>query len=307
MSNQDTANHDALDVARRSLAEAIFRMTDKEQLLETEIPGFMLVRFTEPTEPKSGIYEPSICYVVQGAKRAVLEGEEYVYGPDNYLVTSVELPVEMSVAEASEETPLLGLVLKVDLHTVSRMMVENSLSASGSKRTGRGMILGQVSPPLLNSFQRLIELLDQPEDIPVLAPLILKEVMYRVLTGEQGPRLRQIASIGSHGHQIARAIDWLKGNYARQFKIEKLASDVGMSISTFHQHFRAVTAMSPLQYQKKMRLLEARRLMLMERQDAASAAIQVGYESPSHFSREYKRQFGAPPLRDIRNLQEAEA
>jgi AraC-like DNA-binding protein len=169
------------------------------------------------------------------------------------------------------------------------------------------MAVSKVSLPLLNAFQRLVDLLDQPEDIPILAPLLHKEILYRLLVSEQGPRLRQIASTGSHSNQIARAIDWLRENYAQQLKIDSLAKDIGMSASTFHHHFRSVTAMSPLQYQKRMRLQEARRLMLTEQQDATSAAIQVGYESPSQFSREYKRQFGAPPLRDIKMLQETNA
>lgn len=307
MHDYDGSAHDEPDASRRALAKKIFRWTEENPLLETRIPGLVLGRFLEPTEPKSGIYEPSICLVVQGAKRAVLGDEEYVYDENRYLVTSVGLPVMMNVVEASREKPLLALVLKIDLQVVARMMVESSLPVSRGGQTGRGMAVGKVCPLLLNAFQRLVDLLDRPEDIPVLAPLIHKEILYRLLMGGLGPRLRQIASTGSHDHQIARAIGWLRENYARQFRIESLARELGMSTSTFHQHFRAVTAMSPLQYQKKMRLLEARRLMLTGQQDVAGVAGRVGYESPSQFSREYKRLFGAPPLRDIRNLQDADA
>jgi AraC-like DNA-binding protein len=303
MGNHDTSGNDSLEASRRALAETISRWTQKTPLLETAIPGLVLARFSEPTEPKSGMYEPSICLVVQGAKRALLGDEEYIYDANRYLITSVDLPVVVHVVEASRESPLLGLVLKVDLQVVAQMMVDSSLNGARAQQTGRGMAVSEISPQLLGAFQRLVDLLDQPEDIAVLAPLIHKEVIYRILMGEQGPRLRQIASTGSHGHRIARAIDWLRENYAQQLKIESLAKNIGMSVSAFHHHFRAVTAMSPLQYQKKMRLLEARRLMLAKKLDATSAAIQVGYESPSQFSREYSRQFGAPPLRDIKRMQ----
>lgn len=307
MSDHDTSAHDSLEASRRALAETISRWTEKNPLLETAIPGLVLARFSEPTEPKNGMYEPSICLVVQGAKRALLGDEEYIYDANHYLITSVGLPVVMHVVEASEESPLLGLVLKVDPQVVAQMMVDSSLNAARNRQTGRGMAVSEISPQLLSAFQRLVDLLDQPEDIPVLAPLIHKEVIYRILLGEQGPRLRQIASNGSHGYKIARAIDWLRENYAEQLKIESLAKNIGMSISTFHHHFRAVTTMSPLQYQKKMRLLEARSLMLAKKLDVTSAAIQVGYESPSQFSREYSRQFGAPPLRDIKRMQAVNA
>ncbi|MFZ5811978.1 MAG: AraC family transcriptional regulator N-terminal domain-containing protein [Thermodesulfobacteriota bacterium] len=307
MSNHNASVHDPLDASRRALAEKISQWTEKSPLLETEIPGLVLARFSEPTEPKSGIYEPSICFVAQGAKRAMLGDEEYIYDANHYLITSVGLPVVMHVVEASKETPLLGLVLKVDLQVVAQMMIDSTLTVARTQQTGRGMAVSEISPQLLSALQRLLDLLDQPEDIPILAPLIHKEVIYRILTGDQGPRLRQIASNGSHGYKIARAIDWLRENYAMQLKIERLAKNIGMSASTFHHHFRAVTAMSPLQYQKKMRLLEARRLMLAGKLDATSAAIQVGYESPSQFSREYSRQFGAPPLRDIKRMQAVNA
>jgi len=156
--------------------------------------------------------------------------------------------------------------------------------------------------PLLTAFQRLIDLLAEPKDIPILAPIIQREIVYRLLVGDQGARLRQMASAGSQSQQIARAIDWLKSNFTQSLRIEDLATQVNMSTSTFHHHFRALTAMSPLQYQKWLRLNEARRLMLIERLDAATAAFQVGYESPSQFSREYSRLYGAPPLRNITNL-----
>jgi AraC-like DNA-binding protein len=169
------------------------------------------------------------------------------------------------------------------------------------------MAVGKVTLPLLAAFQRLIELLDEPGDIPILAPIIQREIIYRLLVGDQGTRLRQIASTGSRGHQMAQAIEWLKTNFARPLSIDDLAAQANMSSSTFHHHFRSMTALSPLQYQKHLRLQEARRLMLAEHLDAATAAFQVGYESPSQFSREYSRLFGAPPLRDIKSLRQMAA
>lgn len=303
MRSRSTEDTGALGASLRLLADHISRWTAKNSRLETNVPGLLLVKYEAPTEPMSGMYEPCICLVAQGAKRVLLGEEEYVYDANHYLISSVGLPVVANVVEASKEVPLLGLVLKLDLRVVAQLMVDSSLPHPRARRSGRGLAVSEVCPPLLNAFQRLLDLLDHPEDIPILAPLVHKEILYRLLVGEQGPRLRQMASAGSHSNQIARAIDWLRDNYSQQLKVENLAKQLGMSPSTFHHHFRAVTAMSPLQYQKWMRLHEARRLMLTERQDAASAAIQVGYESPSQFSREYRRQFGAPPLRDIKRLQ----
>lgn len=290
--------------ARSELAQQIARLTAKEHRIESEIPGFLVFRYDAPTEPVSAMYEPSICLVVQGAKRVMLGEQEYVYDENHYLITSLGLPVVANVAIASEETPLLGMVLKLDLRMLSQLMVDSNLPISRPPQANRGMALSEVSEPILNSFRRLLDLLDSPEDIPILAPLIQREILYRLLMSDQGNRLRQIATNGSQGHQIARAVGWLQDNYTQQLKVEGLAKDTGMSVSTFHHHFRSMTAMSPLQFQKWLRLHEARRLMLTERQDATTAALQVGYESPSQFSREYKRQFGAPPLRDIKNLHE---
>ncbi len=299
LNNTDTS---LLEASRQELAHRLARWTEKTRRLETPIPGLILARYEETTEQTSGVYEPSICLVAQGAKRVNLGNEEYIYDANNYLITSVGLPVVFNVIEASPETPLLGLVLKFDLHVLAQLMLDSNLTITRPQKSGRGMNISEIDAPVLNAFLRLIDLLDTPKDIPVLAPLILKEILYRLLLGEQGAHLRQIVSAGSHSSQIARAIDWLRKNYASSLKVDVLARQIGMSTSTFHHHFRALTAMSPLQYQKWMRLHEARRLMVMERLDATSAAFQVGYESPSQFSREYRRQFGAPPLQDMKKL-----
>jgi AraC-like DNA-binding protein len=296
---------ESLDTARSELSERIARRIEKAgPLLETAIPGLTLMKYEAPTEPMSYMYEPSICLVAQGAKRVLLGDEEYVYDANHYLITSVGLPVVTNVTEASKEIPLLGLVMKLDLNVVAQLLVDSQAPLHRIQQSSRGIAASQASPQLFEAFVRLIDLLAEPSDIPILAPLLQKEILYRLLMGEQGKRLRQIVMAGSHGHQIARAIDWLKGNYTKPLRVDDLASQSGMSTSTFHHHFRNLTSMSPLQFQKTMRLHEARRLMLAEQQDAANAAFRVGYESPSQFTREYKRQFGATPLRDIKNLQQ---
>jgi AraC-like DNA-binding protein len=304
--NQASENN-SMEVELGALGKSIARWTDKSDQLETAIPGLALWRRDEPTQPASGMYEPSICLVAQGAKRVMLGDEAYVYDAHHFLITSVDLPTVWQIIEASREKPCLGLVLKLDRREISQLMVDSNLPPPRAQQSSRGMATGEVTLPLVSAFQRLIDLLAEPRDIPILAPIIQREISYRLLVGDQGARLRQIASAGSQSQQIARAIDWLNGNFTRPLRIDDLATQVNMSISTFHHHFRALTAMSPLQYQKWLRLNEARRLMLTEHADAGSAAFHVGYESPSQFSREYVRLFGAPPLRDITNLRQLAA
>lgn len=293
-----------METALKALIQTIARWTDQGDLHATAIPGLALFRREEPTEPISGMYEPSICLVAQGAKRVLLGDDTFVYDAQHYLITSVHLPTVVQIIEASREKPYLGLRLTLNLREVSQLMADSSLPPPRSLQSSRGMSTGAVTVPLLNAFLRLIDLLGEQQDIPILAPIIQREIIYRLLVGDQGTRLRQIASAGSQSHQISRAIDWLKSNYTNQLRIDDLARQVNMSVSTFHHHFRALTAMSPLQFQKRLRLNEARRLMLSEPLDATAAAFQVGYESTSQFSREYSRLFGAPPLRDITNLRQ---
>lgn len=288
--------------ARALLGERIARRTAGAGVVCTGIPGLTLFRYEAPTEPASCMHEPGVCLIVQGVKRVLLGGDEYVYDAYHYLVTSVGLPVMAQILEASRGTPCLGLTLTLDQREIAQLMVDSNMPVVRARQASRGMAVGALMASLLGAFTRLVGLLDVPEDIPILAPLVQREIFYRLLMGDQGPRLRQIATAGSHSHQIARALDWLKKNYSKPLRVDDLASYTGMSTSTFHHHFRSLTAMSPLQFQKWMRLHEARRLMLAEHQDATSAAFQVGYESPSQFSREYSRLFGAPPLRDIKRL-----
>ena len=275
------------EVARVALGKSLARLTEDGEQHTTAIPGLSLFRRIEPTEPVSGIYEPSVCLVAQGAKRVMLGEDTYVYDAHHYLITSVHLPTVVQIMEASRSKPYLGIRLMLDLREISQLMVDSNLPPPRVQQSSRGMATGEVTLPLLTAFQRLIDLLAEQQDIPILAPIIQREIIYRLLVGDQGERLRQIASAGSQSHQIARAIDWLKANFSRPLSIDDLAAQVRMSSSTFHHHFRSMTALSPLQFQKQLRLQEARRLMLSEHLDAATAAFQVGYESPSQFSREY--------------------
>lgn len=296
-----------MDVTLETLGENIARLTKSEGSVPTDIPGLSVFRREKTTTQTVGIYEPGICVMAQGAKRILLGEDSLVYDSRHFLITSVDLPTFVQVIQASRETPCLGLVLKLDWSEISRWMVEGVLPPPLSHPSRRGMAIGKVTLPLVTAFHRLIGLLLEPQNIPALLPIVKREIFYLLLISDQGMRLRQMAAAESRGRQIARAIEWLKIHFAHPIRIEELASVANMSLSTFHHHFRAMTAMSPLQYQKRLRLHEARRLMLSEHIDATSAAFRVGYESPSQFSREYGRLFGNSPLRDIRNLRQASA
>lgn len=302
--NIKTSDDSSVAEASDALAKSIARWTEHGELYTSAVPGLALFRRDQPTEPASGMYEPGVCLVAQGSKRVLLGDDIYVYDARHYLITSVHLPTIVQVTKASPEKPYLGLMLKFDLREVSQLMLDSNLPQPRPQQSSRGMATGETTPQLLNAFVRLIDLLHDERDIPILAPVIQREIVYRLLVGDQGERLRQMATAGSQSQQIAKAIGWLKSNYTQAVSMDKLAMEANMSTSTFHHHFKALTALSPLQYQKQLRLQEARRLMLVERVDAANAAFLVGYESPSQFSREYSRQFGAPPLRDIMSLRQ---
>jgi AraC-like DNA-binding protein len=294
----------ALGFAISDLAESIARLTENGELRTTAVLGLSLFRRNEPSEPVTGMYEPSVCLIAQGAKRVRLGDDTYVYDTNHYLFSGLHLPVIAQVIEASLEKPYLGLRLTLDYRDISQLMADSQLPPPRTQKTDRGMATGELTVSLVNAFQRLVDLLDEEQDIPILAPVIQREIIYRLLVGEQGFRLRQLAVRGTQSQQIAQAVSWLKSNFTKPLQVDELAGMANMGTSTFHQHFRNMTTLSPLQFQKQLRLQEARRLMLAERLDAASAAFQVGYESPSQFSREYNRLFGAPPLRDITNLRQ---
>jgi len=287
-----------------SLAEAVSRWTNGRNRFDTAIPAMHLSRWERPTEPTSYSLGASICVIAQGAKRVMLGEDAYVYDADHFLVTSVDLPVVAQILDACPERPYLGVILGVDQQMLAQLMVNPDLPGAAPRRTDRGIGVSRLSLPLLKTMTRLVELLDAPESIPILAPLVKQELFYHLLVGPQGPRLRQMVISGTHGHQIARAIDWLKANFRQPHPIDDLADLANMSRSSFYHHFRSITSLSPLQYRKHLRLQEARRLMVVDRVDASTAATDVGYESPSQFNREYRRLFGRPPARDAANLRE---
>lgn len=270
----------------------------------TAISGLGFFRREHPTPPSVCMVEPSIILVAQGEKQLWVGGQGYPYDTAHFLVTSLDLPANSEVLAASPEKPCLGLTFKLDLRILAEL-AQSDPPNTHQRLVGKGIGIGSVTAVMLASFERLLALLDEPDAIPVLAPLIQREIHYRLLKSDQSGRLRQIIAVDGQGYRIAKAIDWLKLNYALALRIDDLAAQVQMSTPTFHHHFRQLTAMSPLQYQKWLRLNEARRLMLNEHLDVSGAAFKVGYESPSQFSREYSRLFGVAPKRDIAVLRGA--
>ncbi|MEI8629543.1 AraC family transcriptional regulator [Vibrio sp. M60_M70] len=291
--------------AIEELAKHIEKWANGANQYDTEIPGLRFSRWTTPTPPTSYTHNPSICLIAQGRKRVLLGEDSFVYDANHFLISSVDLPIIANIIEASEDKPYLGVIMELDLTEISQLIVDSELTFNQSKEAQKGIAVGELSEPLLDAFLRLIELLDEGQSIKILAPIIKREIFYRLLITEQGARLNQIVTAGSHSHQIAKAIDWLKNNFVKPLSVSELAAYSGMSKSAFYTHFRSMTSMTPLQFQKKLRLSEARRLMLTENLDAMATTFKVGYESPSQFSREYSRLFGAPPSKDIKSLRES--
>ncbi|WP_420794048.1 AraC family transcriptional regulator N-terminal domain-containing protein [Pseudomonas kurunegalensis] len=284
---------------QEKLAQVIGSQISKPGDYGTAITGLGFFRREHPAAPIICMVEPSIILIVRGEKQLWVGGEGYPYNTSKFLITSLDLPANSEVLVASPDQPCLGLTLKLDLRMLAELIAQSDLPPTRNREVVKGVGIGSVTQPMLASFERLLALFDEPESIPVLAPLIQREIHYRLLQSDQAGRLRQITSVDGQGYRIARAIDWLKLNYASALRVDELAAKVQMSTPTFHHHFRQLTTMSPLQYQKWLRLNEAKRLMLNEHQDVSSAAFKVGYESPSQFSREYRRLFGVPPKRDI--------
>ncbi|MBS1877006.1 MAG: AraC family transcriptional regulator [Acidobacteria bacterium] len=290
----------------RALARKIASHVGLEERWQTAIPGLLLVRRTDAGCPACTTYEPSVAVIAQGSKRVELGRTAFIYDESRYLLTSVDLPIISQVIGATEETPFLALALRLELPVVREVVAQQEIPIITPPPGSPAMSTAETTPELLDSCCRLVDLLASPRDIPFLSGLIQREIIYRVLQGAEGARLRAIATLGDQSHRTAKAIAWIRTNYAKPLRVEDLADIAGMGMSTFHQHFRALTAMSPLQYQKQLRLHAARSRMLMDGLDAASAAFEVGYESASQFSREYSRYFGQPPMRDVRTLRVAQ-
>ncbi|MDR5739543.1 MULTISPECIES: AraC family transcriptional regulator [unclassified Caballeronia] len=298
----------ALDQARVDLVSLLDRFTAGcEGSLETPVPGVFLHRITNPGGPKPGMQTPALALIAQGSKRVMVGDDVYVYDPMHYLVSSVDLPVIGQVTAASETEPYLGMRLDLDVEEITSLIQDQNLPPATQADASRGLYVNRLGTSMLDAVLRLLRLIDTPEDVPIVAPLVKREILYRLLMNGSGARLRQIALQDSQTQRIAKAISLLRRHFDQPLRVEDIAKDVHMSVSSLHHHFKAVTAMSPLQYQKQLRLQEARRLMLLDIADAATAAHRVGYESASQFSREYSRLFGAPPLRDTRRWRDAAA
>jgi len=289
--------------SREELVERLSKAITKDGGLEA-LPGLFLARSSKEFESPNSVHQPAFCFVAQGSKRAILGDEAFRYDPMNYLIFTVDLPITFQIKDASEASPYLGFRLDLEPGLVASVMMESDIRLRKGDASVRAMSASAVDADLLDAVVRLVRLIDSPAEQKILAPLVIKEIVYRLLAGGQGGRLSHLLKSGDT-RRISRAIGHLRENYARPLRIDDIARELGMSVSGFHHHFKSVTAMSPLQYQKQIRLQEARRLMLGEDLDAASAGFRVGYEDPSYFSRDYKKQFGAPPQRDIARLRDS--
>lgn len=293
---------------RSSLKQVIARFCDAPQVA-TALPGVRLYRSQTPTEPMPVVYEPMLCVIAQGRKRVLVGQRVYVYDAATYLIASVDLPATGAVVEASPARPYLALSLAIRREAVASLLLEAEVMAAGAgaqaAQDGASVSAVAVSPlraDLLDAVRRMVGLLETPQEIPVLFPLIEREILYRLLRGPQGGLLRQIALGESRAGQIGWAIRWLRERYREPFAIDQVAAEARMSASSLHRHFKAMTGLSPLQYQKRLRLQAARQRLLDQAADAATVGLEVGYDSASQFSREYRRLFGAPPARDAARL-----
>lgn len=287
---------------RSELARKIAAGVGLAENRATPISGLSLHRRAAPTAPCSATYEPGVTVIAQGRKRVDLGPTTFIYGESRYLLTSLDLPIVSQIIEASEAVPCLAMSLKLEMPLIRELLAQGEIPRDELPVEHPAMVTGEATVEFLGACCRLLDLLDTPADIPFLGPLIQREIIYRILRGPEGARLRSIATVGDQSHRTAKVIAWLRTNYRKPLRVEELAQIAGMGVSTLHHHFRAMTAMSPLQYQKQLRLQAARGRMLTEGIDAASAAYEVGYESASQFNREYSRLFGQPPMRDIRTL-----
>ena len=300
--NKTETRRDAQRVTanREELTERIKRTVSEDGAKEV-LSGFFLARSSRPSQSLNTVYQPAFCFIAQGRKRALLGEEVFRYDPGHYLLFTVDLPLIFQIEKATPDEPYLGLRLDLDPSLVASVLVEADIKIKKGDASTKAMDVHSIDANLLDAIVRLVRLADEPESSKVLAPLIVKEIIYRLLAGGQGARLGHLLQSGDT-QRISRAIGHLREHFDEPLKIDDFARQLGMSVSGFHHHFKSVTAMSPLQFQKQIRLQEARRLMLGEDLDAASAGFRVGYEDPSYFSRDYKKLFGSPPQRDIVSL-----
>lgn len=300
--NEDVGAPDRVQELKTELTSKIAQLIGSAEKLATAIPCLTLHRRTGPTPACHVTYEPGIIVVAQGRKQVQIGGETLTYDSSRYLLTSVDLPTVTRVVDASADAPCLAVSLKLDISIVREFLSREEFHMLDVPPESPAMSTGPVTAEFLSAWGRLLDLLSNPGDIPFLSGFAEREIVYRILRGPEGARLRAIATLGDQSHRTAKAIAWIKVNYAKPLRVEELAQVAGMAVSTLHHHFRALTAMSPLQYQKQIRLQAARARMLADDVDAATVAFEVGYESASQFNREYSRLFGQPPIRDVRTL-----
>jgi len=299
----NTAQDTVLARTNSLLKEKLLRWMPGPGKFTTAIEALTLARREDSDQLENCFSRPLVGVIVQGFKRSKIGSEEYSYGENQCLVAGVDMPSSFSVTGASPEHPFLALSLNLDKYLISQLAAEIAPVSGFGGCCNKGMSVKDVEPDVLEAFLRLVELLEKPEQIPFLAPMIIREIHYRLLVGPQGQQLRKLNTLGTQSNQIAQAISWLRHNYKEPLQVEKLAQQVNMATSTFHRHFKEVTTLSPLQFHKRLRLYEAQRLMLAEKENATSACLAVGYESPTQFNREYKRLFGDPPHRNISRMQ----
>jgi AraC-like DNA-binding protein len=300
MNKEAMRNTRRIETAREEIVERISRLLPEDGRIDF-VPGLLLIKSSVPAEPVQSLFQPSFCFVAQGRKRASVGGEVFLYDPFHYLIFTVDLPVAFEIEAPSKELPYLGLSLNLDSALVASVIVESGMRIKKGDASVKAMNVSAIDADLLDAVARLVRIAETPAERKVLAPLIIKEIIYRLLAGGQGARLAHLLT-ASDTRRISKAIGHLREHFDEQLKMEEIARELGMSVSGFHHHFKSVTSMSPLQFQKHLRLQEARRLMLGEDLDAASAGFRVGYEDPSYFNRDYKKQFGAPPQRDVTRL-----
>jgi AraC-like DNA-binding protein len=289
---------------QNEIAKLIERHSDQDGVYKTAIPSLFIIHRSNVTEPVYRVYKPCLCFIAQGSKEILLAQERYEYGPADYLISSMNLPVIGRVIKASSDAPYVSFKLEFTERQILEVLNESEIQITPKENAKRAMFVGQIELPILDAILRLARLLDNPQDIPFLAPVYTREILYRLLQGQYGVALAQIAMEGSSTYRISDAIEQIINDCDKPLRIEELAELASMSISSFHRNFKEVTAMSPIQFQKQLRLQEARRLLLSESADAADVAFRVGYESASQFSREYSRMFGSPPRADIKRLKE---
>jgi AraC-like DNA-binding protein len=289
------------ETRKNELIDLISRAIPQDGAIKP-VKDLYLFRVSSPGEPIHSVYKPSLCVVAQGSKEFFLNDERYVYDPDNYLLVTAELPLVGQILDASIEQPYLSLLLELDPAQVSSIIVEVGDVGAQDDANVRAINIGSLNVDLLDAVLRLVRLLDNPTEAPFLAPMITKEIIYRLWMGDQRERLLHMVNSEGNTSLIAKAVELINDDFDQQLRVESIASDLGMSVSGFHHHFKAVTAMSPLQYQKRLRLQEARRLLLGGGLNATDVAFRVGYNDSSHFSREYKGLFGLPPMQDIGRL-----